>query len=107
MTKPKWSLAEQEAWQRVCYGQTEWRINEDVKEWIRSPVSLGKGDPKWFVFSLISDAQECICHGDEESARKLLNYCKFVLDKHVETDWENDPRNYFSKWAAQAQRGAR
>ena len=61
------------------YGITEDALRQSVE----SSFSFKYSGPAMVVASWMSDAQEEIAHGMDESARKTLNRAKFVLFEYI------------------------
>jgi hypothetical protein len=55
----------------------------DLRESIERSITFKFSGPAMIVASMMSDAQEEIAHGMEESARKTLNRAKFVLFEYI------------------------
>lgn len=64
--------------ERNCYGTFEAQIDLEVKnmeeKWMQSPAAT--------AFSILSDVQELISMGCEETARKKINVVKYIIGKH-------------------------
>lgn len=52
---------------------------EAYVEDLKSSITFEVGGMKMFVASMLSDVQEMIAHGDNESARQTLNVVKYML----------------------------
>ncbi len=61
------------------YGLTE----SDFRASVESSITFRTSGPAMIVASWMSDAQEEIEHGMDESARKTLNRAKFVLFEYI------------------------
>ena len=61
------------------YGLTE----SDLRASVESSITFRTSGPAMIVASWMSDAQEEIEHGMDESARKTLNRAKFVLFEYI------------------------
>ncbi len=66
--------------ERDCYGCTVAQLRVMLHETSLEPCML--------AMSMLSDAQECIAHGMNENARRLINQAKFVISEKLAT--END-----------------
>ena len=64
------------------YGCTE----ADLRESVENSITFKLSGPAMIVAGMMSDAQEEIAHGMDESARQTLNRAKFVLFTYVTKD---------------------
>ena len=76
------ALTEQQKQEVRMYGCTEANLRESVENSITFKLS----GPAMIVAGMMSDAQEEIAHGMDESARQTLNRAKFVLFTYVTKD---------------------
>ena len=64
------------------YGCTE----ADLRESVENSITFKLSGPAMIVAGMMSDAQEEIAYGMDESARQTLNRAKFVLFTYVTKD---------------------
>jgi len=63
-----------------CYGITEQNIRE---QYIKSITAKMSGI-EMVVMGVLSDAQELLAMGQNDSSRKLMNIAKFILSEMME-----------------------
>jgi len=66
--------------EKKCYGITEQNIRE---QYIKSITAKMSGI-EMVVMSVLSDAQELLAMGQNDSSRKLMNIAKFILSEMIE-----------------------
>jgi len=66
--------------EKKCYGITEQNIRE---QYIKSITAKMSGI-EMVVMSILSDAQELLAMGQNDSSRKLMNIAKFILSEMIE-----------------------
>lgn len=74
---------QQTEWEHNCYGMSQAKLNEQIKEAFNNPLAFGYQDYGKMAFDLLSDAQTVLEFGDDESARKKMNCAKHILAEHV------------------------
>ena len=63
-----------------CYGMTE----EDIREQYMNSITAKFSGLEMVAMSVLSDAQELMAMGSNESARKNINIAKFILSEMME-----------------------
>ena len=67
--------------EQKCYGMTE----EDIREEYMNGITARFTGLEMVVMGILSDAQELLAMGHNESARKQLNVAKFIISEMKET----------------------
>jgi len=63
-----------------CYGMTE----EDIREEYMNSLTARFSGLEMVVMGVLSDAQELLAMGRDESARKQMNVAKFILSEMMD-----------------------
>ena len=63
-----------------CYGMTE----EDIREQYMNSITARFSGLEMVVMGVLSDAQELLAMGRDESARKQMNVAKFILSEMMD-----------------------
>ena len=63
-----------------CYGMSQ----EDIREQYMESITAKFSGLEMVVMGVLSDAQELLAMGREESARKQMNVAKFILSEMME-----------------------
>ena len=63
-----------------CYGMSQ----EDIREKYMKSITAKFSGLEMVVMGVLSDAQELLAMGREESARKQMNVAKFILSEMME-----------------------
>lgn len=63
-----------------CYGMTE----QDIREQYMDSITAKFTGLEMVVMSVLSDAQELLAMGRDESARKQMNIAKFILSEMMD-----------------------
>ena len=63
-----------------CYGMTE----EDIREEYMNSITARFSGLEMVVMGVLSDAQELLAMGRDESARKQMNVAKFILSEMMD-----------------------
>ena len=66
--------------EKNCYGMT----TQDIREQYMESITAKFSGLEMVVMGVLSDAQELLAMGREESARKQMNVAKFILSEMME-----------------------
>jgi hypothetical protein len=67
--------------EKNCYGMTE----EDIREQYMNSITAKFSGLEMVAMSVLSDAQELMAMGSNESARKNINIAKFILSEMMDS----------------------